>query len=98
MEQATIEATDPLTLHFLEYNSVISLIGLFTLAITIIYSFKKGGVREVAENIFLWFLLFLGFAKISMHPVDANDEITAGILFVAFGVCRIAKNMSNESK
>jgi len=96
MEAAVINKLDSATLEIMQYNDVIALIGFVILVITIIYSFKKDGVREVIENIFLWFLLFGGIANISFYPVDSDDEITAGLFFVAFGVCRMAKNIAKK--
>ena len=88
-----METIDPAELQLLEYNGIISL-GLFiSLIITIIYSFKQGGIREVIENLLLWFLLAFAFLNVSFYPVDADDEMTAGVFFLAFGVCRIAKSM-----
>lgn len=92
-----MEEIDPVTLQFMEYNGVIALIGLAALVATIIYSFKNGGIREVGENLLLWFLLFGGIFYLSSYPVDEDDQITGGILFIAFGICRIAKHMARKS-
>lgn len=94
MEGQAIETIDPVTLQFLEYNGLIALIGLIGLVITIIYSFKKGGIREVLENTFLGLLLFAGVTFIATHPVVGDDEIVGGLFFIAFGLCRIAKNLA----
>ncbi|MGH1379065.1 MAG: hypothetical protein ACRBB3_09625 [Alphaproteobacteria bacterium] len=70
---------------------VISLIG------TLVYSFRNDGFKEAIENLFLWFLLIGAFSNLFLPPIDAEDEITAGVMFVAFGVCRIAKSMSKKT-
>lgn len=93
MEKPEVVELDPVTLQFMEYNFGIVSIGLIALIITIVFSYHKDGIREVIENIFLWFLLFFGVTYVSTHPVTEHDEITGGIFFVAFGLCRIAKNM-----
>lgn len=98
MEELAVNELDPVTLHFLEYNGAIALIGLTALVITIIYSFKKGGIKEVIENTFLWFLLFFGLSQVSSYPVDSDDEMTAGVFFLAFGLCRMAKHMAKRSE
>lgn len=92
-----MEEIDPVTLNFVNYNAIIASIGLGALIITIIYSFKSGGIREVMENLLLWFLLFGGIFYLSSYPVDEDDQITGGILFIAFGLCRIAKHMARKS-
>lgn len=98
MEEQTIEAIDPVTLQFLEYNGAIALIALIALAFTIIYSAKNGGIREIFENLLLWFLLFGGVLHISSYPVDGDDQITGAIFFVAFGLCRIAKHIVKKEE
>lgn len=96
MEEQAIDKIDQVTLQFLEYNNTIFLIGFIALVITVIFSFKKGGIQEVIENLVLWFLFFMGFVYISTHPVTEYDEITGGIFFVSFGLCRIAKNIARQ--
>lgn len=65
-----------------------------SLIIVIVYSIRKGGVKEVVENLFLWLLFTFAVFNLSMTPVDEDDEITGAIFLVAFGVCRIAKHMA----
>ena len=96
MEELAVNALDPVALDLLGYNMKIYLAGLIALVITIAYSFKKRGIKEVIENTFLWLLLFFGILQISLHPVDAGEEMTGGIFFLAFGLCRIAKNMAKN--
>ncbi len=67
-----------------------------SLIITIIYSLKNGGLKETIENFFLWVLLTSGLAFISLPPVEDNDEIAAGVFFIAFGICRMAKHISKK--
>lgn len=78
--------------------------GIFLLVsflVAISYSLTKNGIKEIIkelmENLFLWFLLSFGFWNLSISPVDADDEISAGIVFIAFGICRIAKHMARVS-
>ncbi|MDY0029232.1 MAG: hypothetical protein RBR86_04730 [Pseudobdellovibrionaceae bacterium] len=80
-----------------EITISVYIIFMISLAVTIAYSFRNGGIKEVIENIFLWFLLFLGFVNIIQPPVDEEDEINGAILFVAFGICRIAKHMAKKT-
>ncbi|MDD3020126.1 MAG: hypothetical protein PHX61_03995 [Alphaproteobacteria bacterium] len=82
----------------LEISIWFSIIFMISLIVTIVYSFRNGGSKETIENLFLWFLLFLGFANIILPPVDADDEINGAILFVAFGICRIAKHMAKKTE
>ncbi len=96
MEETIVNELDPATMEFMQYNGIIALIGFLALGITIIFSFKKGGLMEVIENSFLWFLLFGGIFYLSSFPVDEDDQITGALLFIAFGLCRIAKNMSDK--
>ena len=63
---------------------------------TIAYSWSRGGIREIIENVFLWFLLFAGTANLFTYPVDADDEMTAALYFIAFGVCRFAKHAAKK--
>jgi|GEM_PF-5214395 len=67
-----------------------------SLIIVIAYSVRKGGVKEVVENLFLWLLFTYAVFNLSMTPVDEDDEITGAIFLVAFGVCRIAKHMARK--
>ncbi len=96
MEELAVNALDPVALDPLEYNFKIYSAGLIALIVTIVYSVRNGGIKEVVENLFLWLLLFFGILKISLHPVDAGEEMTAGVFFLAFGLCRIAKNMAKK--
>jgi hypothetical protein len=89
--------TDPFELEMLGYNGWIYTITLIALIITVIYSFKNGGVRQVIENVFLWFLLAFGFLNLFTYPADTDDELTAVISFLAFGVCRIAKHCRDSN-
>lgn len=98
MSDSTASKLDPVAVQFLEWNGAIALIGLTCLLLTIIYSAKTGGLREVVENLLLWFLLFGGIVYLSSMPVDEDDQITGGILFVAFGLCRIAKHMAKKTE
>jgi len=93
MEEAAINKLDSATLEIMQYNGVIALIGFLALGVTIIFSFRKGGFMEVLENAFLWFLLFGGIFYLSSFPVDEDDQITGALLFIAFGLCRMAKNI-----
>jgi hypothetical protein len=93
-----MEELDSATLQFIEYNVVIGLIGLIGLVFTVIYSFKKGSISEIGENFLLWFLLFGGISFISTYPVAEDDQITGGIFFIAFGLCRIAKHMAKKTE
>ena len=96
MEKLTTNELDSFTIQMLDYNGVIAIIGLLALIFTIFYSFKIGGFREVIENTFLWFLLFGGLFYVASYPVDEDDQITGAIFFLAFGLCRIAKNISRK--
>ena len=84
----------------IEVMIFIGIVFLFHMASKIAESYKKGGIKhtikETLENLFLWFLLFFAFWNLIMTPTDADDEISAGILFTAFGVCRIAKHMGKK--
>lgn len=93
-----MEELSPYDLHVLEVNSTVSGVMLVALIVTIFLSAKKGGIREVVENTFLWFLLFMGVAKIATLPISEDDEITGAIFFVAFGLCRIAKHMASSKQ
>ena len=55
-ELAVIDTFTPWYLLFLAIT-VISLI------LTVVKSYKNGGLREIAENLLLWFLLFGGFRR-----------------------------------
>lgn len=94
MEESTVNELDSFSIQMMEYNGVIAMIGLVALVITVIYSFKSGGIREAIENTFLWFLLFGGVFYISSYPVSEDDQITGAIFFVAFGLCRMAKHLA----
>lgn len=91
------------TLPYLEplpyegFSMAVSLLVLIALIITIVYSAKQGGIKEVIENVFLWFLLAFGVSQVTLYPVDVDDEMTAGIFFMAFGLCRIAKSIARKS-
>lgn len=93
-----MEELSPYDLHVMEVNSAIFGGMLVALIVTIILSAKKGGIREVVENTFLWFLLLMGVAKIATLPISEDDEITGAIFFVAFGLCRIAKHMAGSKQ
>ncbi len=71
------------------------------MALKIHESHKTGGIKnaikETIENLFLYFLLYFAFFNLFVPPSDTDDEISAGILFVAFGVCRIAKHMASKT-
>lgn len=75
----------------------LGILQIISLIIVIAYSVRKGGVREAVENLFLYSLLTFAVLNLFMPPVDSDDEISASILFVAFGVCRIAKHMARIS-
>lgn len=94
MEEVIVNELDPVTMEIMQYNGVISLMGVLALCVTIVFSFKKGGFLEVLENAFLWFLLFGGIFYLASIPVAEDDQITGALLFIAFGLCRIAKNMA----
>lgn len=64
---------------------------------SIIKGFKEGGIKEVFENLFLFFLLFAGFSFITTPPVENIDELTAAAFFATFGVCRIAKSIAKQN-
>lgn len=97
MEELSVNKIDEATLRYIEYNGIIAIILIISLVFTIIYSFKKNGISEVIENSFLWFLLLFGILNILQYPVDDDDEISAGIFFVAFGLCRIAKHLARKN-
>jgi len=94
MDEVMLQEIDPFELQMLEHNGLIVILGIIALLVTVVYSFKKGGVRETIENSFLWFLLFYGTMLIASYPVKSDDEITGAICFLAFGVCRIAKHLA----
>jgi vacuolar-type H+-ATPase subunit I/STV1 len=75
---------------------------IVSFVVVIAYSLRKGGIkdaiREMMENLFLWFLLSFGFLNLFIPPSDVDDEISAGILFVAFGICRIAKHIAMKNR
>jgi hypothetical protein len=75
---------------------------IMSLIVVIAYSIRKGGaidvIKEVIENLFLWFLLTLGVANFTLPPVDADDEIAGAILLTAFGICRIAKHTARKTE
>ena len=96
MEELAVSALDLVTFDLLGYNMKIYSAGLIALVVTIVYSVRSGGIKEVVENLFLWLLLFFGILQISLYPVDAGEEMTGGIFFLAFGLCRIAKNMAKK--
>lgn len=79
----------------LMYNFAFQFISLI---IVIAYSIKKGGAREVVENLFLWILFTYAVFNLSMTPVDEDDEISGAIFLVAFGVCRIAKHIARKTE
>ena len=85
----------------LDRNGLASLIFVVIFIATAIFSFKRGRTEEVLkgvlENLFLCFLLICGFAQILLAPVDNGDEITAGIFFMAFGICRVAKSVAKKT-
>lgn len=93
MEKIASSELDQVSLELMQYNGVLAITGFLALGVTIIFSFKKGGFTEVLENTFLWFLLFGGIFYFSSLPVDENDQMTGAMLFIAFGLCRIAKNI-----
>lgn len=72
-------------------------VSLFALIGTIFFSFQKGGFKEVGENLLLWFLLFAAFSISFTYPVSDEDQIGGAIMFVAFGVCRIAKHSDKKT-
>ena len=95
MEDSTVEQFSEFP-PFFEFNFWLMTIGVITILVLIPYWLKKGGIKELAENLLLSFLLFFAAIMLGTYPVTESDEITAGLLFVAFGVCRIAKNMANK--
>lgn len=82
--------------EILEHNGLISFVFLIIFIATIAFSIKKGKlefvIKEVLENLFLCFLLIAGFAQMLLRPVENNDEIVAGLFFIAFGICRFVKS------
>lgn len=78
----------------LDRNGLASLIFVVIFIATAIFSFKRGRaeevLKEILDNLFLCFLLISGFAQILFVPVNNDDEIAAGIFFMAFGICRFA--------
>lgn len=91
-----MEELDTAALQLMQYNAVIALIGGVALVITLIVSFKKGGIKEIGENLLLWFLLFFGIYFMASQPVAEDDQITGAILLIAFGICRMAKHLSRK--
>ena len=81
-----------------EYILYLGAFQIVSLIAVIAYSIRKGGVREVIENLFLWALFTFAIVNLSLPPVDTDDEISASILFVAFGACRIAKHMARKAE
>ena len=94
MEVDTLTEAD---IQYLDTMSYFVIAALITLIATIAYSWSRGGIREIIENIFLWFLLFGGAANLFTYNVDADDEVTAALYFIAFGVCRFAKHTAKTS-
>lgn len=82
----------------IEVMIFIGVVFLIHMAFKIHESIGKGGIKyalkETLENLFLYFLLWMAFWNLSVSPIDQDDEISAGILFIAFGACRIAKHMA----
>ena len=89
---------DPFELEMISNNGFIIIGILIALGFTIIYSIQNGGLREVIENVFLWFLLSFGVLNLMTYPVKEGDELTGVMAFVAFGICRIAKSMANNKE
>lgn len=73
------------------YFIYLALILFVSLIVTISYSWQKGGLREICENLLLWLLLSAALMKLFYPPVTNEDETEAALYFIAFGVCRIAK-------
>lgn len=88
---------DTIDVETYEYLGYWALVSLSALVATVVYSYKKGGFKEIVENLLLWFLLSIGCFKVSVPPVSPNDEIVGGLFFLAFGFCRIAKHFSIKS-
>jgi len=96
MEETPLVQLSQADLAYLDYNGPIYMITLAALVITVIYSLRQGNIRDLIENVFLCFLLVSAFMNAFTYPVDTDDEITAGIFFMAFGLCRIAKDVSTK--
>lgn len=97
IDDSAVGQLSTIDLAYLEHNEPIYLIVILALVITVIWSYRKGGFRELIENTFLWALLSLGILNLFTYPVSEDDEITGVLLFVAFGVCRIAKNTAKST-
>jgi len=76
---------------------LLSLGALIGLIVTVAKGFKEGGIKEIFENLFLFFLLYSGFTFITLPPVENIDELTAAAFFATFGICRIAKSVSKKT-
>jgi hypothetical protein len=94
MEVNTLTEAD---IQYLDTMSYFVIAGLISLIATIAYSWSRGGIREIIENVFLWFLLFAGAANLFTYNVDADDEVTAALYFIAFGACRFAKHAAKNN-
>lgn len=82
---------------FETFHAFMALCFFISLIFVIIYSAKKGGIREIIENLLLWFLLFSGLSLVNTYPVDFEDRMSGGVFFLAFGLCRIAKHMARKA-
>jgi hypothetical protein len=83
-----------------EFLFLILIIFLIHMIITTYESYKNNGanraISEMMENLFLWGLLWLAFMNLIIPPIDVDDEIQAAVLFIAFGICRIAKHIAKK--
>lgn len=96
-QEFVVDTMDAETYEYLRFAGYFALVSSSALVATVIYSYKKGGFKEIIENLLLWFLLSIGCFKVSVPPVSPNDEIVGGLFFLAFGFCRIAKHFSIKS-
>lgn len=85
-----------------EFLFLIIVIFIIHIVVTTYESYKNNGVNraisEMMENLFLWGLLWLALMNLIIPPIDVDDEIQSAVLFIAFGVCRIAKHIAKKKQ
>jgi hypothetical protein len=86
--------------EFSERDMVMLYSGAFywvVMLFVLVWSYKKGGAREVFENLFLGLLLYFALLQVWLPPVDFEEKVVSALFFIAFGLCRIAKKIANKS-
>ena len=76
----------------LGFSAVYWIVVVFVL----VKSDKVGGNKEVAENLFLSMLLYVALWNIFM-PEEIMDKVISGLFFLAFGICRLAKELAKKN-